>query len=317
MIKKLFAAALILFAALSCGDKNKEKTEGDFSKQTNWNAAISMVYLSGTTGHVKLALTAPGSTYMSVDIIIDGELDPAYGDGSLEEIAAAVKQGVDNQLAKYSIKEVLWTEKETVDLAYPHAGPAHVYIFDFDEYGALTGKYAIVDITLPEPPGGEDTEEDGTITGTVSLQSNWSASLDGSVISDEDGDFIYLNVSTPGATYFWCDTYTADELSAYYEGSVRNMLLDYSAHAKAALAEGYYGMDDLYWVAGAGEDVWMDVYGPGSTYIYIIDLDAEGNATGKYGKSAVTIPEYESADGSAAPLRVKVRRRPGGLKNLR
>lgn len=134
--------------------------------------------------------------------------------------------------------------------------------------------------------GGEGGEQ-GALT--LSLQSNWTARiLDGDL--EDDGTYYYypVSVTAPGSTYLWLETLTDDELDDYYKGDIAAMLADY-----AGIEEGSTVGESFY---TASETVYVTYYGAGKTKCYIMDYDAQGNPTGKYGVVELDVPDYEAGD---------------------
>ena len=170
------------------------------------------------------------------------------------------------------------------------------------------GRYEETDPDDPEDP--EDPEDPDI---ELVLQSNWSVTLDGEVY-DYDGDlYIDVTVNLPGIQYFWMEENTPDDLDYYYGGTVEGFVQEYQEYYQSYLTQGYE-MSDLAWSLD-DDYYYLDVYNPGmQTTVYIAEFDEDGNATGRYGKTVVTLPDYEEDDSSykapqpARRLRVRVRK---------
>lgn len=301
-------AALVLFSCSKDKDGKKNKDDDGFVAQKDWTVKIAEVGTDEIGDYIALNVTAPGSTFLGVDALNDNELAELYGTDDVEAIAAKFKENLDKNLKDNPIEKCLWKASETVYINYYYSGAAHVYVIDFDAQGNLTGKYAVVDVVIPEleNDGGDDDDAvPGALTGAVTLQSGWSAALSGEVQSDDEDDYIYLDVKASGAKYIWCDNYTQDEIADWYDGDLEPLLLEYSSSAKTALEQGWT-MADVFFQPDE-DGIYMYVYEPGETDIYIMEFDDKGNATGRYGKSRVTIPNFTPTSSSTKPLKLRVR----------
>ena len=159
----------------------------------------------------------------------------------------------------------------------------------------------------------DDPDDPGELDVELVLQSNWSVTLDGEVY-DYDGDlYIDVTINLPGIQYFCMEENTPEDLEEWYGGTVEGFILDYQEYYQSYLAKGYeiselaWSLDDDYY--------YLDVYNPGmQTTVYIAEFDEDGYATGHYGKTVVTLPDYEEDDYSykapqpARRLRVRVRK---------
>ena len=125
---------------------------------------------------------------------------------------------------------------------------------------------------------------------TLSLQTNWTLKITGTelVYDAEYNPLFAVEVTAPGSTYIWVDSYTDAELDYYYEGSIAAMLEDYSG-----IDEGYTVGECFYTTS---ETVYVGYYEPGATKFYIMDFDAQGEPTGKYGVVELTVPDFENSE---------------------
>ena len=279
--------------------------------QSNWSMSVGEVGTDEYGDYVLVNVTAPGlSGYLGVVAFTPADWTTQYGQGGISALAADIQSDIDADLAdNWSVAEILYTLSEDIYAEYPGEGEATFYLFEFNDNGKLTGKYGKSVLNVPEI---EETTVPGQMTGPLSLQSNWSVKFTegGEIWEGLDGYYIDIDVTAPGATYFWVDNYTEAELDYYYpDGGISAMLLDYSSSIKTSLAEGD-SVSDLMWAPGEDE-VFSPYYGAGETDFYIMDFDANGNATGKYGVTRLTAPEMETSTvsglGVKKALKVKFR----------
>lgn len=138
---------------------------------------------------------------------------------------------------------------------------------------------------------GEGGEGEGGGSTQLSLQSNWTVSITGTELEYDDEDNAYIEgvATAPGSGYLYFDTYTDEELAQYAKGDIATIIPDLESDIAVQLAKGSK-MDDLLYEAGA---VYIPYYDAGETYVYMLDFDANGKSTGKYGKVRVVMPEVE------------------------
>ena len=280
---------------------------GDFTLQSNWTMSVAEVGTDEVGDYVQVNVTAPGlSGYLAVVALSASDWTQHYSQGGVPALAADIQADVDADLADgWKVSEALYTLSEDILLDYPGSGEFTFYVFEFNNNGKVTGKYGKSVLNVPEI---EDTTVPGQMTGALSLQSNWSVKFTegGEIWEGLDGDYIDIDVTAPGATYFWVDNYTEAELAYYYpDGGISAMLLDYSSSIKTDLASGASAISDLVWAPGE-EGVYTSYYGAGEADFYIMDFDANGNATGKYGVTRLTAPEM-TASGSGVKKISKVK----------
>ena len=143
--------------------------------------------------------------------------------------------------------------------------------------------------------GNGEGGEGGGSNVQLSLQSNWTVSITGTELEYDDEDNAYIEgvATAPGSTYLYFDTYTDAELAEYAKGDIATIIPELESSIAEQLAKGST-MDDLLYEAGA---VYIPYYDAGETYVYMLDFDANGKATGKYGKVRVDMPEVEEEGG--------------------
>lgn len=140
--------------------------------------------------------------------------------------------------------------------------------------------------------GGQGGEGGGGGEGglTLSLQSSWTATI----LDDDwetDGEYYYypVSVTAPGSTYIYLDTYSDAELQEEFNGSIEDLLKYYSGIEEGSTVE-----DSFY---TASDVVYVPYYEAGLTKCYIMDFDAKGNPTGKYGVVELNVPDYGDEGG--------------------
>ena len=134
--------------------------------------------------------------------------------------------------------------------------------------------------------GGNGTVEEG-----LTYMKDWTASLDGDPFIYGGYAYFFVNPTVPGIKYFWLETYTDEELENYYDGSLKALLEDYSADIKESLEAGDDISDVLF--SSSEDSYYASYYDAGPTTLYILEFDAEGNATGRYGAVDIVLPEID------------------------
>ena len=313
-MKKLFAAlalSLMLVAPLSCDKADNNKKENSYSEQdengngqesggeqtsglslqANWTAEVTSVGTDEYGDYVEIKVAAPGSTFLGVTILTDDDFKLLYSSDP-QVVVREFENALAKNLATAPIEQCLWKAEETVYVDYDTAGPAYCWLVDFDAKGKLTGKYGKIAVTVPELVN-EDIP--GELKGPVSLQSNWKVTKVGEPYTVSFYDIYDVEIEVPGATFIYPDTYTKAELAEYYPGGVEEMLLDYSSGNKTELAKDPSAtMADLCF--SPDDDIYIQYFAAGETDVYLMDFDATGAATGKYGVTTITLPEYSGSE---------------------
>lgn len=198
-----------------------------------------------------------------------------------------------------------------------YAGEYYIFIAGFVN-GKITSEYAYCSLTV--------TEEEVygfTMTGPLTFKSGWTAKYEGRYV-DEYYEESMDRISASGVTdnYFCMDLYDAipedpDEIrsalfySAYQAVHYEAMWGFYDDPITEYMLDAEYNYADFYT---------LDEYGTyqltGQTLkVLIIGMDAEGNITGNYGVSEVTIDGHELQE--AQPERKALRaRRPVATRKV-
>jgi hypothetical protein len=274
--------------------------------QANWSVSMVGVGTDEYGDYIQVSVTAPGSSYYGVVEYSDEEFAQYYAEDGISGLISDMQDYVKKNLDEgEKLADILWTPSDgDVYLDYYAAGVSNFFIVDFDASGKVTGKYGKTVLTIPEL---EEQQVEGAITGPVTLQTNWKVDKLGEIWEDLFGDYhIDIEVTAPGATYFWVDCYTEEEMQKYYpEKGVEDLLLDFSSSVKTSVAEGYDIAEDLLWAPGE-KDMYADYYGAGETDFYIMDFDNTGSATGKYGVTRLVVPEMTASAPAARNTRARL-----------
>ena len=275
------------------------------SLQSNWTVQIvdGEWETDGERYYYPVSVTAPGSTYIWLETFTDAELETNYK-GDIAAMLAdygGIEEG-------QTVEESFYTASETVYVTYYDPGATKCYIMDFDAQGNPTGKYGVVNLTVPaldeDSGGGQGDDEVTTVpfTGTPTLKPGWTLSIE-EVGTDEYGDYILVDVTTD-AQLFAVDYYTEAEMAEYYPKGVSDLLTDYQSYAvKASTSGEYKSASDYFWTPQ--DDVYCDYYEgyETGTDFYILEFGTDWLATGNYGKVHLNVPVLSAA---RKPLRVKV-----------
>ena len=221
----------------------------------------------------------------------------------------------------FPASRVVFPEKVIV----PAGSPVASFKISVDPTGLADGTYT-VGIAIASADGAtisKDRSEiyvDFTVTGqgnsgnpgTTGLQANWTGVTDGEVL-EYDGDYyVGFSLSVPGIKYFFAELNTPEDFDYYYEGSIEVMMSLYEEYIKEALEEDAIG--DILYNESEASEIYVDYYGGGEQTLYILEFDAEGNATGRWGEVAVNLPEIDDGgdddggdDDGDDPLEVTLR----------
>ena len=129
----------------------------------------------------------------------------------------------------------------------------------------------------------------------LTYMDNWSVTLDGDPYTLDDNNYIDLVATVPGIRYFWVESNTQADLDKYYGGTVQGLLSSFSRNISQAIADGST-IDKQCWSASEAEasSIYAVYWGAGPTTFYIMEFDATGKATGRYGTTNATLPAMEA-----------------------
>ena len=175
-------------------------------------------------------------------------------------------------------------------------GDYEFFIFGTNANGNYNGKYAWCSFTKT----GSSVTDDPGLDVTMTLQNNWTLTITGTELEyDDDGDsYLLANVTAPGSTYLYVDSYTDEELEEYADGDIANV----AAYVQSQLLEGLEDGDSVSDYLYQAGDLYVPYNGPGETYFYILDFGANGMATGKYGKVKIDLPDLTFTPVLTGPL---------------
>jgi len=275
------------------GGNGNEDTPGEsnLTLVSTWKAEMDGEPYTDEYGNwIDLKMTTAGISYYVADGITDAVFANYYN--SVDELVEDYEASVAGYLEDgYTITDILFANGEDTYIEYPGAGAGKIYIIEFDASGKATGRYGYTAVTFPEFEGAG-----GDITAT--LVSTWKAEMDGDPYTDEYGDWIDLKMTTTGIKYYAVEGITDDVFDAYYDG-IEDLIVDYDAYVASELEEGYTVAQLLF---VDGEYTYIEYPGEGAGKIYIIEFDASGKATGRYGVSSVVFPEFEGGGNGGGEL---------------
>ena len=136
----------------------------------------------------------------------------------------------------------------------------------------------------------------GTPQYDIQLMSSWSVTQTSAPYTyEERGKDVYLDLTAtvPGIKYFWVEANTDEDLERYYGGTVEGLLDNFSQNLSAQIAGGAR-VGDLLWNASEAGEMYAIYFGPGQTNFYIMEFDATGHATGRYGKTPINLFDYDA-----------------------
>lgn len=139
--------------------------------------------------------------------------------------------------------------------------------------------------------GGEQGGEEEPQTGDMTLVNSWSVDISGDpYVYEGDGEsYQDLTVSLSGIKYFWMEALTDAELAEY--GTLADLAKAWADDNQKWMAEGD-ALSDIVFSLNDG-DFYVAYPGAGTFKVYIIEFNADGSATGRYGVSTLTFAEME------------------------
>lgn len=276
------------------GGEGGEGGDGSLTLVSTWKAEMDGDPYTDEDGDwIDLTMTTPGIGYYVVDGLTDATFANYFS--SVEDFVQEYEASVADYLQNgYTVADLLFANGEYTYIEYPGAGAGKIYIIEFDANGKATGRYGVTAVTFPEFEGGNGGGSDITAT----LVSTWKAEMDGDPYTDEYGDWIDLKMTTTGIKYYAVEGVTDDMFDYFYEG-IEDLIQSYDDYIATCLEDGY-SVSDLLFVDG--EYTYIEYPGEGAGKIYIVEFDASGKATGRYGVTAATFPEFEGGSGGGGDL---------------
>ncbi len=270
--------------------------------QSNWSVSLlGDPYEYEDDLYIDLSVNLPGIQYFFMEANTEEDMAEYYN-GTIEGLVAKWEADNLTQLETYSINQILFSlQDEEFYTAYYGEGPAKIYIVEFDAQGKATGRYGVSDVVMPpydeSGQGGGDTP---SVDITMTLQNDWTLTITGSELVRDDYGSKYLaaTVSAPGSSYIYIDSYTDQELESDASGDIANVAAQVQTNLQSSLGEGST-INELLYQAG---NVYVPYYEGGETWFYILDFDANGKATGKYGKVKINVPDLSFTPVLNGPL---------------
>lgn len=283
---------------------------GDNGGKKNWVITYEgfreVEYQDGPEMSEVFKVTGQGSTPIYFNIMPTGTMD-SFKDNP-EDLFAQAEEWLASDLDFYSAYG--WIIDDLVMEEDPHyeyytameGGTIEIFVFGMTWEGKATGEYAWTTVEIPD---GHISPEEGQTDVEMVLQNNWSVSIYGSVYTDDEGDdCIDIDVSLPGIKYYYAEENTQEDLDEYYGGSVAGFAAYNQDYCQEYIEEN--SMEDLMYYSGYPQ-TWIYVYNIGvPTTIYVVELDENGMATGRYGATDVVIPAGSGGRG-LSPKKLKLR----------
>ena len=136
----------------------------------------------------------------------------------------------------------------------------------------------------------------GTPQYVLQFMSSWSVKQTSAPYTNSDmgtDTYVDLTATVPGIKYFWVEANTDEDLEKYYGGTVEGLLDNFSQNLSAQIAGGA-SVGSLLWNASEAGNMYAIYYEPGPTNFYIMEFDATGKATGRYGKTPIDLFDYDA-----------------------
>ena len=268
-MKKLFA--LILFAALLLTGCNKKKVEvallGDNSF-VDGSATLTLLLSGVSSTDVTIGLS-----YLNRDM----GASKAIPGGSLSyNNPVSIAPGSTSAQIKVTVADDLPDGDYCATFMINYAG------------GAIISRTNTATIYLKV--GG------GTPQYDIQLMSTWSVKQTSAPYTNSEmgtDTYVDLSATVPGIKYFWVEANTDEDLEKYYGGTVEGLLDNFSQNLSAQIAGGA-SVSSLLWNASEASSIYAIYFGPGQTNFYIMEFDATGKATGRYGKTPIDLFNYDT-----------------------
>lgn len=158
--------------------------------------------------------------------------------------------------------------------------------------GALISRTSVATVYLKIGGGPQPIEPQ--------LMSSWKVEQRSAPYTNADlGTDTYLDLAAtvPGIKYFWVESNTDADLAQYYGGTVEGLLQHFSDNISGQVAGGT-PIGNLLWSASEASAIYAIYWNPGPTYFYIMEFDATGKVTGRYGKTPIDLFNYDEYFGS-------------------
>lgn len=257
----------------------------DWVERTDWAANYDATVDTGNEKYPDaIVITACDAEYFIAALYNPGSLEEEGIDAIGREAAGQIQEyigmgySMDELVNKYG---AVHTSVPAVEAWAGLFNGVEIYLFGLNADGSATGEWHMEVL--------EGYEEKPIELPEMILQENWSVTPVGEVYDDDGDDVIDVEVNAPGILWYFIEENTDEDLVEYYEGDIAYLAVAMEQQLADYLDYGYT-MDELLWSENDPEGN-IFVYNTDTpTSLYIIEFDENGKATGRYGKSDVTIP---------------------------
>lgn len=124
----------------------------------------------------------------------------------------------------------------------------------------------------------------------LTFMSDWSVKIDAFPYPYPFGEDEHIDIiaTVPDISYFWVEANTQADLDKYYGGTVEGLISYFSSSISQAVAGGA-SITSQCFSADEANIAYANYWDPGQTTFYIMEFNASGKATGRYGKTAITL----------------------------
>ena len=267
-------------------------------ERTDWAANFDATVDTGEPDYPDaIVTTVCDADYFVTKLFKEGYLESAGIEAIGQEAAGLIQKylgwgySMDELVNEYG---VVHDSVPAVDAWAGLYDGVEIVVIGLNEDGSATGEWHMEVLT-----GYQSQPKD---LPDMTLVETWSVTPVGNVYLDSDGyDVVDVEVNAPDILWYYIEENSEEDLEEYYDGDIAN--LAYSVEKSLSKYLGDYTMDDLL-CSNSAPETSIDVYNANvPTSIYILEFDENGKATGRYGKSDVTIV-YTEAEASA-PAKAK------------
>lgn len=270
----------------------------DWVERTDWAANYDATVDTGEPSYPDaIVTTVCDAEYFITKLYVEGTL-AEYGIDAIGRDAASTIQtylgygySMDELVNDYG---VVHNSVPAVDAWSGLYNGVEIIIIGLNEDGSPTGQWHIESLTGYETKPVELPE--------MTLVDSWSVTPVGNAYLDEYDDLVVeVEVNAPDILWYFIEENSDEDLVTYYDGDIAN--LAYNMENSIAKYIDSYTMDEILW-SNRDPQTPIDVYNPNTpTSLYILEFDENGKATGRYGKSDVTIVYNETE--VSAPAKAK------------
>ncbi|MBO4340995.1 MAG: hypothetical protein J5835_06155 [Bacteroidales bacterium] len=286
---------------------------GSLSLQAGWVVTLDgEPYKYGTGTYQDVVVKADDIAYFWLDAYTDEEIAEYYG--SVENLVKSwEEENLESLQDGDKLSDILFANGEAgTYVTYPGAGPARIYLVEFNAEGKSTGRIGVTNVTFAAVETAAAATWDIQVPDKFTAKSGLGVEYMGRYVdSDEEECDVFAAVGSGEALW---------TIAIEDKGSITNVH-DYAESMAAYLKEYYQDfLDDYGWVyEWLGEDPspldvlysgsfeeegYSEFYAmPNGEYDAIVFLfDDNGNLTGEYGLNTVTVDGHscELPDGGSS-----------------